>query len=306
MRYKQFFSREESINQNINKIYGLVIGQCTPALCSTLKSNAEYKDKSTDYDALWLLKKLKVLTAGVDQKDNPAYTIHEQMLYFFNIKQGQGESDNNYLVRFNACARVLEMSGGENMFISEKVLGKTVASASDDKIAKAKKKIRAMCFIQQADEARYRVLLEELQSRVIKGRDEYLEMVAEAYSLMLRTSKRLGYRRNRSRFRNGQKTSGQQNYILAQKGDKTTDNDSNKPADVAGKDGITHEGVRCYSFQRLGHYSSQCLNEKQDKATHTGCEEMQCGGGSHSDNKWRRNHFYTYSGSQFPTLKCTF
>jgi len=40
------------------------------------------------------------------------------------------------------------MSGGENMFISEKILGKTVTSASDNEIKKAKEKFRAMCFIQ--------------------------------------------------------------------------------------------------------------------------------------------------------------
>jgi len=140
MRYKQFLSKEEAINQNINKIYGLVIGQCTPALCSTLKSDAEYKEKSADHDTLWVLKKLKVLTAEVDQEANPAYTLHKQTLFFFNTRQGQGESDDDYLVCFNAHVRVLEMSGGENMFISEKILGKkTVASASDDEIEKAKK-----------------------------------------------------------------------------------------------------------------------------------------------------------------------
>jgi len=65
-------------------------------------------------------KKLKVLTAGVDQEANSAYTLHEQTL-FFNTRQGQGESDDDYLVHFNAQVRVLKMSGGENMFISEKI-----------------------------------------------------------------------------------------------------------------------------------------------------------------------------------------
>jgi len=64
---------------------------------------------------------------------------------------------------------------------------------------------------------RYKKLLEELQSGVIKGQNKYPETVAEAYSLMLCTSKRLGYKRNRSRFRNGQKRVGNKITFLFRK-----------------------------------------------------------------------------------------
>jgi len=32
MRFKQFMSREEILDENVMKLYGLIIGQCTPAL----------------------------------------------------------------------------------------------------------------------------------------------------------------------------------------------------------------------------------------------------------------------------------
>ena len=27
---------------------------------------------------------------------------------------------------------------------------------------------------------------------------------------------------------------------------------------VAGTDGVTHEGIKCYNFQNMGHYANQC------------------------------------------------
>jgi len=66
-----------------------------PALKSTLKGDNEYNDKSMMVDALWLLKKLRQIMAGVYVKANPALTLHEQVVIFFMTRQGQNESDDN-------------------------------------------------------------------------------------------------------------------------------------------------------------------------------------------------------------------
>ena len=59
MKIKRYLDREDQLGENINKIYGLVIGQCTIALLSTLRSDKDYEQKSKFFDALWLLKKSK-------------------------------------------------------------------------------------------------------------------------------------------------------------------------------------------------------------------------------------------------------
>jgi len=80
------------------------------------------------------------------------------------------------------------MSGGEHMFVSDEVLGKSRSVATPDEIAKAKEAFLAICFIQQADENRYGELQEDLRKGIIKGQDEYLQTVADAYELLLKTS----------------------------------------------------------------------------------------------------------------------
>jgi len=267
MRYKMYLNCEETLRENITKIYGLTIGQCTPALRSTLKSDPDYKNKSSTYDSLWLLQKLRVLTAGVDTAANPSFSLNEQILFFFNTRQGQNESDDDYLMRFNSRTHVLEMSGRDHMFLSEKVLGKAINTASDIEIAESREKFRVMCFLQRADKGRYGELLDDLKKGMFVGRDEYPTTVARAYDLLLHTSKKIGYRRNRQRYSQGQRNGGQSSFAFTQKADK---NANHKNEDVAGMDGVLHEGVRCYQCQRQGHYSSQCPdNEGKSKVGHT-------------------------------------
>ena len=79
--------KEEVLTENLNKLCGIVIGQCTPPLRSIIKHDAEYGIKSSDFDTLWLIKNIKKTTAGVDMKVNPALTLHEQMLISMTTRQ---------------------------------------------------------------------------------------------------------------------------------------------------------------------------------------------------------------------------
>ena len=69
-------------------MYGIVIGLCTLDLISTIKGDAEYKKKLSDFDTLWLLQKIKKTTVGVDKRANPYLTLHEKMIIFLTTNQG--------------------------------------------------------------------------------------------------------------------------------------------------------------------------------------------------------------------------
>ena len=63
--------------ENTNRLYGIVIGQCTPPLILTIKGDAEYEKKSSGFDTLKLLQKIKKTTVGVEMKANPCFTLHK-------------------------------------------------------------------------------------------------------------------------------------------------------------------------------------------------------------------------------------
>ena len=102
IRAKKYIDRGEVLTENANKLYGIVIGKCTPPLRSTIKGDTEYGGKLSNFDSLRILKKIKKTTAGVDMKANPALTIFEQILIFMTTRQGQSESDDDYLNNFNS------------------------------------------------------------------------------------------------------------------------------------------------------------------------------------------------------------
>ena len=235
----------------------MVLGQCTQALRSTLKGESEYEDKSGSLDVLWLLKKLKKITAGVDAKANPVLVLHEQITSFFSLRQGNTEREDDYLVRFNGKLKSLEMMGGEHIFVSPIILGSTIDAATREAIAIQKEEFLAMCFFIRADERRYGDLQEDLKKGVFRGRDEYPKTVSDAYQLLLRTSRQLGYqgsgRRNTgNRFRgNGSNT----NPVILVQNANTSENASEP---VPGNDGILHADILCYACRTMGHYAGNC------------------------------------------------
>ena len=55
-------------------MYSLIVGQCTQALIANIKKEKDYDEKSRVSDALWLLRVLKRLCAGITTNHNPSLT----------------------------------------------------------------------------------------------------------------------------------------------------------------------------------------------------------------------------------------
>ena len=99
-------------------------------------------------------------------KANPALTLHEQMLIFITTRQGQSESDDDYLNKFNSILENIILAGGGHIMCIPQILGKDMASCTTVEIDAQKERFKAMCFILRADENRYGDLLEELRKGV--------------------------------------------------------------------------------------------------------------------------------------------
>jgi len=66
------------------------------ALYSMIRGNKDYERNSKTFNALWLLKIIKKITAGMDTKANPILTFPEQLITFMMTRQGMTESDDEY------------------------------------------------------------------------------------------------------------------------------------------------------------------------------------------------------------------
>ena len=68
-------------------MYAIAIRQWITSLKS--KINGDYKciSKYKVFDVIGLLKKAKKIIAGVDTKENPALTLHENMMALFTTRK---------------------------------------------------------------------------------------------------------------------------------------------------------------------------------------------------------------------------
>ena len=56
---KQFVSGDYMLRSNMEKRYGLLWRKCSSVLQATIKGISEYEDKFFNFDAIWLLTKIK-------------------------------------------------------------------------------------------------------------------------------------------------------------------------------------------------------------------------------------------------------
>ena len=92
-------------------------------------------------------------------KANPNLNLHEKMIIFLTKKQGQTESDDNYLSRFNSRLENMNVSGGSHVLCSPKIIGKELSQCTTAEINGDKDRFKAIFFILRADKSRYRDLL---------------------------------------------------------------------------------------------------------------------------------------------------
>ena len=101
MEHKMFLDRKMIMKGNIKKLYALVWGQCTQALRSELTGFDEYEINEKKANSLWLLEKIKVVSAGVDATANVVVTYHQQYMSLSYLRQSMTESMEEYLKRFH-------------------------------------------------------------------------------------------------------------------------------------------------------------------------------------------------------------
>ena len=270
-RIKLYVTREMELDNNVRKIYGLVKGQCSHSLKTILKQEKEYEIKDRSQDVLWLMKTLKALTSGLDNKSNKRCNLFDALLVFITIRQGENESDSGYMKRFKINMDTLLSAGGRHILCSPELAD----TADPDKITDLERdieeaKFKAIVFLNRSDPVRYGDLNTELKNSKNLGRDEYPASAADAMDIMVRRSGAFNTsligsgRSNRYDRRRGGRAGGR-GYNFTQEGGRS----DRAPAGtvlLAGTDGRTCN-VKCFGCQTWGHYANQCPMASDDNDT---------------------------------------
>ena len=90
------------MTSNLKKIFSVTYGNCTEAVQTMMKSDAEYEEKSKAFDCSWILIKREIIVSGLDTKVNLRVSLHTSILNFTIMRQYDNESNDTYLTRFKS------------------------------------------------------------------------------------------------------------------------------------------------------------------------------------------------------------
>ena len=94
-----YVKRDGILDDNLQKAYSLIHGQCTELLKSKLKTSANWETVSSQYDMLALLEAINtIIYRSEDQKYHPL-SLHHAKMNFYAFMQGN-LSNPDYLDRF--------------------------------------------------------------------------------------------------------------------------------------------------------------------------------------------------------------
>ena len=249
-KLKKYVDREYLMYDNRIKLYTYIWGQCSSGVKSVVMGENDFKEKHGRKDVIWLLVKIKLITAGLDSKTNKYDNIYEVMMTFLTMRQGETESNSDYLKRFKSNAETVKLMCGLDFFVSREVIGK--AFFSDDDKKESTEKLKAMIMLKRADNKRFGDLKKRLREASDVGRDEYPTTVAGAYDLLVRTQDqiRVSYEKSNNRFKSGDRSK----LMFVQTEDSAPDD----VVLVAGIDGTINPKMTCWHCNKVGHGRDNC------------------------------------------------
>eukprot|EP00957_Ditylum_brightwellii_P149142 11357723-Ditylum_brightwellii.AAC.1 len=104
------------------------------------------------------------------------------------MQQGQDESLDSYMQRFNGNIQTLELVGRTHIICSPELMEIAGSDPTDAEKKTEEEKFKAMLLLKRLDPVCYNDLVEELCRSVTVGRDEYPETTPTMYDLIMRRS----------------------------------------------------------------------------------------------------------------------
>ena len=254
---KNFSNRKNLLSSNISKLFSLIVGQCTQAMITNIKKEEDYDKKSRDSDALWLLKVLKRLCAGINTDHNPYFTRVRTMKAYFNCIQGETESSAEYAERLASLRRNMEIVCGP-------VLREIEMDDAFVTPLEAEEGMASAILLLNSDRIRHAGRIQDMEKAVELGDDRVPAELHKALELLVANEERL--KRSQLRYHHGGR-GGRGGMNLYQHGGRGGGERPRREwpdgvEKVSGRDG-TLVMFKCHGCDKWGHKRWNCPNAEQ-------------------------------------------
>lgn len=127
---EQFVQQKTNLCCNLEKLYGSVWGQCSASQQTNIKGLTSYEPKFKTFNVVWLLKELERAISEIDDKAKAFISMHDVVANKYQMKQGEHESNDNYLAHFKSNIIAVKLTGGAHILLSPTIAEADLADLS--------------------------------------------------------------------------------------------------------------------------------------------------------------------------------
>jgi hypothetical protein len=111
MQMKEIYRTQEDIKRLVQKLYSLVLGQCTDALVARVEAHSKHAMTSAARDGIKLLAIIKSICFNFQDQKYVRQSIYESEKRWYKIEQGRSEPLTQYYKRYQNNVEVIEQCG---------------------------------------------------------------------------------------------------------------------------------------------------------------------------------------------------
>jgi hypothetical protein len=185
VKYKESlakYHRElDTYNDQKTKVFGVILGQCSPMVKDRLAKNKTFPKVEMDSDVIGLIKMLQEMAFSTLGHQEPNWAMVTVLRRLLNLQQHKHDTIQNYYLRFKSQATVLEAQWG--IFYPPRLVDSLEEVIENDK-TDAQEAILTAIFVSNSDNGRFRSLKERLNNEYLSGTDNYPKTLEQAVNLL--------------------------------------------------------------------------------------------------------------------------
>ena len=253
--------RRRTLEDNIAKLFSLVLGQCSESLRQKIEAHPDHEEVEDRVDGIGLLRIIKSLAHDVRAEKSPVQSLHATIRSFFLMNQGN-DSIVEYGDRFTAHRGVLEemKAAVADEAMMEIVLKQQQIDASkatsDQKqaaIIEGREQLMAMAHFMGADKRRFGRLQEEVENDFLKGRDDFPKTVIASMNLLS------NYKMDPRNMVQVHRPAND-GVAFTNVGNENGQEQGTTLTNTGNRD---KSHIKCFNCQEMGHYANQCTKTRE-------------------------------------------
>ena len=194
MSLKTYFNKLNQYNLDMHQIYAVIVGQCSDAMVQKMKADADFAIAEDNCDPIRILQIIRKICYSCQAEQFAILSLVKAVKRLMSLKQGQKETNVDYLERFDNNMTVCFSCGGHLLFPGAlEYISQTDYNLDYHTITQqeqvlvqtqAQELVAATIYLENASD-RYSTLKKDLSNDFLKSANNYPMDLVAAQTLLL-------------------------------------------------------------------------------------------------------------------------